>query len=420
MVTSKVLIADRNKIDSLVDQTIFDDKRLVKQEALTVQRLIQEILVEQLNIPFRQIVNDTTFSKYTGSKRPDLLISEFEYDQTKKNDVKFIENLVAYAEVKDNASVGDSEWEDAKDQGKKKAPKLKLPYFIVTNGKTTIFYNVKNGKEIELDGNPLREFQEIDVLRLIKNQLQKNNTQNKLSTTTGIRSKISEAIFNKKLWELEKIYRLLKFENQIQKTDFTIGFISLKVFEEKSEQNGKLDKTKNYWSDCSDGTEKTPAKDIVSGLKDYVNWISQESQFNEFHEYIAIVKTAIEGKDKEPPIISPEYVKQIYDIINSMNALHGKGFDLFGAVYEKLGSSKEKKDFGEYFTRRHYTRILSKLLLKNESIFDSANKFQVLDPACGTGGFLTEAFKVLKDSYTETKTIKKCKNFFRNRMFLGI
>ena len=70
-----------------------------KMEALTVTRLINEVLVSQLSIPLRQIVNDTTFEKYTGSKRPDLLISEFEYDG--HNDKQFIENLVAYAEVKE-------------------------------------------------------------------------------------------------------------------------------------------------------------------------------------------------------------------------------------------------------------------------------------------------------------------------------
>lgn len=71
-------------------------KKQKKQEALSVSRLINEVLVAQLSIPFRQIVNDTTFSKYTGSKRPDILISEFEYDGT--NDEQYIKNLVAYAE----------------------------------------------------------------------------------------------------------------------------------------------------------------------------------------------------------------------------------------------------------------------------------------------------------------------------------
>lgn len=112
-------------------------KKQKKQEALSVSRLINEVLVAQLSIPFRQIVNDTTFSKYTGSKRPDILISEFEYDGT--NDEQYIKNLVAYAEAKDDCKVGDKDWKDALKHGKIKAPKLGLPYFIVTNCKTTYF-----------------------------------------------------------------------------------------------------------------------------------------------------------------------------------------------------------------------------------------------------------------------------------------
>lgn len=115
-------------------------KKQKKQEALSVSRLINEVLVAQLSIPFRQIVNDTTFSKYTGSKRPDILISEFEYDGT--NDEQYIKNLVAYAEAKDDCKVEDKDWKDALKQGKIKAPKLGLPYFIVTNCKTTYFYNL--------------------------------------------------------------------------------------------------------------------------------------------------------------------------------------------------------------------------------------------------------------------------------------
>ena len=48
-----------------------------KREALSVNRLINEVLVKQLSIPLRQIVNDSTFSSYLGSQRPDILISEF-------------------------------------------------------------------------------------------------------------------------------------------------------------------------------------------------------------------------------------------------------------------------------------------------------------------------------------------------------
>lgn len=38
-----------------------------KQESLSVGRLINEVSVGKLNIPFRQIVNDTIFSAFTGN-----------------------------------------------------------------------------------------------------------------------------------------------------------------------------------------------------------------------------------------------------------------------------------------------------------------------------------------------------------------
>ena len=191
-----------------------------KKEALSVSRLINEVLVAQLSIPFRQIVNDTTFSKYTGSKRPDLLISEFEYDGT--NDDQYIKNLVAYAEAKDDCKVDDKDWKDALKQGKIKAPKLGLPYFIVTNCKTTYFYNAKTLKQLTLNGNPIREFQTIDIYRLIKNKLTANPDLDAINTNVDSISTISEAIFNKKLWELAGVYRGINFKDNVQKIDFTV------------------------------------------------------------------------------------------------------------------------------------------------------------------------------------------------------
>ncbi|MED3823721.1 hypothetical protein P4561_08300 [Priestia flexa] len=50
-------------------------KKKKKQEPLNVNRFIKELLVDELGFPFKQIVNDISFEKYTGNKRPDILIS---------------------------------------------------------------------------------------------------------------------------------------------------------------------------------------------------------------------------------------------------------------------------------------------------------------------------------------------------------
>jgi len=386
-----------------------------KREALTVTRLINEVLVSQLSILLRQIVNDTSFEKYTGSKRPDILISEFEFDGT--NEDQFIQNLVAYAEVKDNCSINDKDWRDGIKQGKIKSKKLKLPYFIVTNCKTSIFYNRNTGKEITLNKNPIREFQTIDILRLIKNRLKKKPSLDNIQTNVDSISTISEAIFNKKLWELATIYRGINFKDNQQKIDFTIGFISLEFFEEKEVIENKKDHSKIYWSDCRE--EKDEA--VVAKLAKYIGRLESETDFKEFKDLMEAVRVAISGESGKVALVTNKDVKAIYETIDSMRPLHGCGFDLFGAVYEMFASSKEKKEFGEYFTRRHYAHILAKLLIQKEEYFDKDKKFKILDLACGTGGFLTESFKILLNAFERTNTLTKhAQKFLAIDCFYGI
>lgn len=388
--------------------------KIKKREALTVTRLINEILVGQLSIPLRQIVNDTSFSKYTGSKRPDILISEFEFDDT--NEDQYIKNLVAYAEVKDGCSFNDKDWKDALKQAKGKVKKLKLPFYIVTNCKLSVFYNAYTHTEITLNNNPIREFQTIDILRLIKNRLSKNHELDNIQTNVDSISAISEAIFNKKLWELAGIYRGINFKNNVQKIDFTIGFIALEFFEEKEKQHDKKDSNKIYWSDCLDDISEK----LVGNISQYIKRLENETEFNEFQNLMESVRLLITGESGKSALIDKDDVQRIYDIVNAMKPLHGCGFDLFGAVYEMFASSKEKKDFGEYFTKRHYTHIFSKLLLKDEQFYND-NEFTVLDPACGTGGFLTESFKVLKTNYEKNGTYtKKAKKFLEQKCFYGV
>ena len=238
-----------------------------------------------------------------------------------------------------------------------------------------------------------------------------------ITTNVDSISTISEAIFNKKLWELAGVYRGINFKDNVQKIDFTVGFVALEYFEEKEEIDGNKDLSKVYWSTCNDNI----AEKIKNNLSGYIKRLENETSFNEFKNVMEVVRVAIDGDGKNKPLIDVEDVKQIYGIIDSMKPLHGTGFDLFGAVYEMFASSKEKKDFGEYFTRRHYAHIFSKLLLQDEDMYNPDKKFSIIDPACGTGGFLTESFKVLINNYEKNGTLDDdAKTFLSKNCFYGI
>ncbi len=381
-------------------------KKTVKKEALSVARLVTEVLINQLGIPARQIVNDTTFFEFTGSKRPDLLISNIEYSG---NNHEFVKNLLCYVEAKDETcNVDDRDWQDAYNQGMEKAPKLGIPFFGVTNCRTTYFYNTRNGERITLNGKLISEFQTLDVFRIIKNKLDASPSDTNIKMGVDSLSSVSEAVFNKKLWELQEEYRAINITND-EKINLSIGLIALEYYEEKA----VIDKTKNdayeYWSDGrqympSNGEEDVnKANKLRNLLTTYIDRLTEEgSGFEEFRTMLGIVKGLISGADAK---VKPMVLQSIYGIVDSMRPMHGTGFDLFGAVYEQFASSKEKKDFGQYYTRRHYAHVLAELLLKDEDVYDGNRKIKIADPTCGTGGMLTESFKVLRANYDASGTL---------------
>ncbi|MBQ8050670.1 MAG: N-6 DNA methylase [Bacteroidaceae bacterium] len=394
-------------------------KKVQKKEALSVARLINEVLIGQLGIPFRNIVNDSTFAKYTGAKRPDIMISNVEY--TGENDSEYIKNLLCYVEAKDaNCNVDDNEWKDALSQGMDKAPKLGIPFFGVTNCRTTYFYNTKNGKRLTLNGNLISEFQTLDVFRVMVKKLKGTPSMSDIKIGVDSLSSVSEAVFNKKLWELKEEYREIDFANNTQKIDFTIGLIALEYYEEKSDIDKTKDAALQYWSDgkqyISDKPDAARANNLKTLLVSYIDRLtSDDSDFKDFSQLLGTVKNLISGSTA---IVTPLQLQAIYPIIDSMKPMHGTGFDLFGAVYENFANSKEKKDFGEYFTRRHYAHVLAELLLKDEDIF---REIKIIDPSCGTGGMLTESFKVLRSNYEDSGTFNdKAKEHLSLACFYGI
>lgn len=390
-----------------------------KKEALSVSRLINEVLVTQLGIPFRNVVNDTTFSSYTGSKRPDILISNVEYDAISKNDSQYIDNLLCYAEAKDiTCIVDDHDWQDAYKQGLVKAPKLKMPFFAITNCHTTLFYNTTTGNQLKVNGNYISEFQTLDILRIIKKRLLSNPREDNIRIGFDSLASISEAVFNKKLWDLREVYREIDFTNGTQKIDFTIGMIALEYYDEKANLEGIYDASLDFWTNAKKySIDESLAQQLRTHLCSYIDrLISPSSDFSEFSQLLLVVKTLISGAES---VIKAHQLQAIYRIIDSMKPMHGTGFDLFGAVYENFANAKEKKDFGEYFTRRHYAHVLAELLLKDELAY--TRNIRIIDPACGTGGMLTESFKVLRTNYEQSGTLnKKAEKFLSEKCFYGV
>jgi len=76
--------------------------------------------------------------------------------------------------------------------------------------------------------------------------------------------------------------------------------------------------------------------------------------------------------------------------------------DIKGAAYEELFGENIKGDKGEFFTPRNVCRLCANILL---TTIDKTkwNDLQIIDPACGTGGFFLEVINILKNQLNNKK-----------------
>jgi len=350
---------------------------LIKKEE--TNDIIQYLLpsLESIQIKKKQCKVDTT-TESSGRLRGDVWISKV--DQTNKS---FEDNIVALIEAKHHkCEVGDMDWRDAMRQGKEKATKHSLNSYIVTNCSTNFrFYSSHTDDEIFLDGKPLSKLQPLLILELIQTQVNPEN-RHVIYKANKATTPFSEAKFRTALKKLADIYRSCGLKKGDERIDPTVSFVILKYIGEKELEHRTLPKKVRIWKDY--GQDKG---DYVGDFSIAVEHIfkNQASPYYDFKDLV-----------KFPKRLNDEHYKQIYNELSGF-PFHGCNFDVFGSIYEEFASQEKKREFGEFYTRRHITGITARFLLRNEV---TGRNLKICDPACGSGGFLTEAFRALINNYT--------------------
>jgi type I restriction enzyme M protein len=88
------------------------------------------------------------------------------------------------------------------------------------------------------------------------------------------------------------------------------------------------------------------------------------------------------------------HLRQVINKLNQIDFNNSKDKQVFGQIYEAfLGELQSAGTLGEFYTPRAITQLLTDLT-------DLQPHEKILDPACGTGGFLTAALEHLKAKAT--------------------
>lgn len=345
-------------------------------------------------------------TKKSVLQRGDIWVSLKKHDS---ND--FEKNVVALIEAKHkNANIGDMDWRDAMRHGKEKATKEGLSYYIVTNCRDSFrYYNIHDDEEIVLDGKTIIKLVPLDILQKINTQVSKDNSHVIHKATEAIRP-FSEDIFRGTLKKLADIYRSAGLKKGDERIDPTVSFVVIKYISENEKQKRNLEKFIELWDDF-----RNVANDDNGDLKSKFDIIvkqvwDKESEYkdNPYKDFKNLINFS--------PKLKNQHFKKIFKLLDD-RPLHGVNFDLFGVIYEEFASQTKKKEFGEFYTRRHITKMVSGLLLRNEII---PRPLQICDPACGSGGFLTEAYKTLETLYSENgKLNSNVETNLKEKIFWG-
>ncbi|MFC1718748.1 hypothetical protein ACFL6S_34170 [Candidatus Poribacteria bacterium] len=196
----------------------------------------------ELGIPIENCKLDVT-TEQSGRKRGDVWISLKE--QTHKD---FEDSIVALIEAKHrNATIGDMDWRDAMHQGREKAQKQGLSYYIVTNCRLDVrFYNVHDDEEIVLDGKIVANLVSLVVLRKIQSQVSPDSSY-VIHKSSTIARPLSEVRFRNTLRRLADIYRSAGLKKGDERIDPTISFVVLKYISERESEERTLDKVVKLW-----------------------------------------------------------------------------------------------------------------------------------------------------------------------------
>jgi len=86
------------------------------------------------------------------------------------------------------------------------------------------------------------------------------------------------------------------------------------------------------------------------------------------------------------------HLRQVINKLNEINFNSSKDLHLFGQIYETfLSELQSAGTLGEFYTPRAITQLMTEMV-------NPAHGETVLDPACGTGGFLTAVIEHLKST----------------------
>lgn len=239
---------------------------------------------------------------------------------------------------------------------------------------------------------------------------------------------------------LKKCYRIMPSIQNANKLsiDFTVSFFALKSISERYEDFFVSNNQEHLlWKNLKHGNHSQPGENIIKNVKQFIEWLFSKDLKDdnpnhpifEYRNLFRITKQTQQSNqdivfdfkgtldnltpqdrfnlsgDNKTKSMMDDRMLFIYEELSKFTNLHEAKIDIFGELYESLADKTTKKSFGQYFTGRNYIQSLISIFFHKDNSEDFEVQFRtnegefktICDPACGTGGFLTETFKYISN-----------------------
>lgn len=279
--------------------------------------------------------------------------------------------------------------------GKKIGKPVRIVIGNVPSKKLDVRVLVKNEYQpLIINGKRVYSFIGKDLLRLIYD----NPNINEFVLEELLEKNFTQKEFHVIINKLKNLYRQIP---EIQNNDdlsinFTVSFIALKMIMEKQSVEWDVITTPD---NIKEQVGKIVGKKANRDLKEKYNdiFVIVDKDGNETFNFYQLIDE-IDVRENGEGVLPGDSVLMCLHKALAEIPKNDLEIDLFGEVYECLASKKTKSSLGEYFTRRHIIRAIVRMFFTEDDIQDIVEyKKKIGDPACGTGGFLTESFKYIKD-----------------------
>lgn len=271
-----------------------------------------------------------------------------------------------------------------------KTKEVNVPFVVVTNGIDIQCYNTKNSKRITWDGKPIDKVPTKEQLKIVIRTLKANPEATNIplsgDSSLPFRPGLPLRQLNALFYKCHSTIRKIEKNEESAFADFS-KLLFLKLLEEKCDVESDFKLPYSYrFHELADkpASESDQVRDSILSMIDSI--VKRTSYGEVLQEKIKL---------KNP--------KTFHSIIKSLSAVsfYDCSLDSKGAAFEYFVRATLKgKKLGQYFTPRELVQVMSALVGQRKivSSVTSGSPIKVLDPACGTGGFLVY---LLQDSISQ-------------------